>query len=88
MCGGNPTVGSHHRGETYLYIGITSCDYKISQVSLFFNWYFIQIIQIRISNPAHLRLKQRNKLVFVKYMLSLRTSAHTGVAIPRLNGTR
>ena len=24
------------------------------------------------------------KLVFVKYMLSLRTSAHTGVAIPRL----
>ena len=26
------------------------------------------------------------KLVFVEYMLSLRTSAHTGVAIPRLEG--
>ena len=26
------------------------------------------------------------KLVFVEYMLSLRASAHTGVAIPRLEG--
>ena len=29
---------------------------------------------------------QRSKLVFVEYMLSLRASAHTGVAIPRLEG--
>ncbi len=29
-----------------------------------------------------------DKLVFVEYMLSLRASAHTGVAIPRLKGTR
>ncbi|MDY6181462.1 MAG: hypothetical protein SPI15_11535, partial [Candidatus Faecousia sp.] len=28
-----------------------------------------------------------DKLLFVKYSLSLRASAHTGVAIPRLNGT-
>ena len=34
------------------------------------------------------RLKQRDQLVFVEYTLSLRTSAHTGVAIPRLKGTR
>ena len=59
-----PDHGSASLGEIYLYIGITSCDYKISQVSPFFNWYFIQIIQIRISNPAHPRLKQRDKLVF------------------------
>ena len=28
------------------------------------------------------------KLVFVEYLLSLRASAHTGVAIPRLKGNR
>ena len=28
------------------------------------------------------------ELVFVEFLLSLRTSAHTGVAIPRLKGTR
>ena len=28
------------------------------------------------------------KLVFVRSLLSLRASAHTGVAIPRLKGTR
>ena len=28
------------------------------------------------------------KLVFVEYLLSLRASAHTGVAIPQLNGIR
>ena len=28
------------------------------------------------------------ELVFVEYLLSLRASAHTGVAIPRMNGTR
>ena len=28
------------------------------------------------------------KLVFGEYLLSLRASAHTGVAIPRLEGTR
>ena len=30
--------------------------------------------------------QRSDKLVFVKYMLSLRTSAHTGVAIPRIEG--
>ena len=29
-----------------------------------------------------------DKLLFVKYSLSLRASAHTGVAIPPMNGTR
>ena len=29
-----------------------------------------------------------DKLLFVKYSLSLRASAHTGVAIPRLKGIR
>ena len=28
--------------------------------------------------------QQTDKLVFVEYLLSLRASAHTGVAIPRL----
>ena len=32
------------------------------------------------------RTQQCDKLVFVEYMLSLRASAHTGVAIPRLEG--
>ena len=29
---------------------------------------------------------ENEKLVFVEYLLSLRASAHTGVAIPRLEG--
>ena len=33
-------------------------------------------------------MQQTGKSVFVKYMLSLRTSPQTGVAIPRLKGTR
>ncbi len=32
--------------------------------------------------------RQFDKLVFVEYMLSLRASSQTGVAIPRMNGTR
>ena len=32
--------------------------------------------------------QQYDKLVFGEYLLSLRTSAHTGVAIPRSHGTR
>ena len=32
--------------------------------------------------------RKLNKLVFVEYLLSLRASAHTGVAIPPLRGTR
>ena len=31
---------------------------------------------------------QEEKLLFVRSLLSLRASAHTGVAIPPLNGTR
>ena len=31
---------------------------------------------------------ENDKLVFVEYLLSLRASAHTGVAIPRPHGTR
>ena len=30
--------------------------------------------------------QQYDKLVFVEYLLSLRARAHTGVAIPRLEG--
>ena len=32
--------------------------------------------------------QQFDKLVFVEYLLSLRASARTGVAIPPLRGTR
>ena len=39
--------------------------------------------KIRIDLP-----QQTDKMVFVEYLLSLRTSAHTGVAIPPLRGTR
>ena len=36
--------------------------------------------------PAIVPRKRTDKLVFVEYLLSLRASAHTGVAIPRLEG--
>ncbi len=39
--------------------------------------------KIRIDLP-----QQTDKMVFVEYLLSLRASAHTGVAIPPLRGTR
>ena len=34
------------------------------------------------------RIQQVGKLLFVEFLLSLRASVHTGVAIPRLKGIR
>ena len=44
--------GLHHFGGVYLYIGITSCDYKISQIHAIFNWEMRQNIQKRLVNIA------------------------------------
>ena len=75
-------------GESYLYIGIPLViigyhNYPLISIGILYKLYKSKLETLTIPH-----LKQRDQLVFVEYTLSLRTSAHTGVAIPRLKGTR